>query len=85
MLNDTRLISTWIENQSQWPGSKTSIKQISNPKPLNNITVEIPMLGENTAASGDAERKRLGDLNFIKAKSTLINSSEYQTNLIWLK
>ena len=35
------------------------------------------MLGGNTAASEDAERKRLGDLNFIKAKSTLINSSEY--------
>ena len=35
------------------------------------------MLGENTAASGDSERKKLGNLNFIKSKSTLINSSEY--------
>ena len=35
------------------------------------------MLGENTAASGDSEGKKLGNLNFIKAKSTLINSSEY--------
>ena len=35
------------------------------------------MLGENTAASGDSEREKLGNLNFIKAKITLINSSEY--------
>ena len=35
------------------------------------------MLGENTAASGDSERKKLCNLNVIKAKSTLINSLEY--------
>ena len=35
------------------------------------------MLGENTATSGDSERKKLSNLNVIKAKSTLINSSEY--------